>query len=262
MAGQDDLNAYEYIEIGFHLRALLYTSNTECRWVIKEIKEAIPQLDKFGLTYPKTELQAACKVLEELVRKSGETTKPPEDVATRLRNIVDCVHATVRTQAKDQRLVLLKTAAVSAKLRALAATGTLDTTQTYLFNETVMSLETGAYRSAIVMGWGLAYDILRRGVYGDAARLVAFNTELARIVDRSGNPKFDPINDYTDFYDVGERVVLDVCRTANLLGGNLYDDFRGYLRQRNTYAHASDFQPTDNQANGFIDHLVDALAKL
>src|SRR5947207_610963 len=126
MIAHDEVNAYEFIEIGFHFRALLYTANTQCRWVINVIKEAVPQLDKFGLAYPKSELEAVCKELESLVKQHGESTKPTEALATRLKNIADCVHATVRNQAKEQRLILAQAGAVSGKLRILAGTGTLD----------------------------------------------------------------------------------------------------------------------------------------
>jgi len=262
MAGNDPIDTYAYMSVGFHLRALCYTGSTECRWVIKDIKEAIAELDKLGFTYPRNQFEAIGKRLEEVARNSGEKTKTPEDAARDLRSIVDCIHDTVSSQAKERRLVLLQGTSVSAKLRELAKQGTLNTRQTYLFDETVSNLETGAYRSAIVMGWNLAYEIIREWVFDDAPRLSSFNSELAKIQDKSGKPKFDPVTTYTDFYEIGEKIVLDVCKDATLIGGNLYDDLLGYLRQRNSYAHASDSHPTVNQANALIDHLVDAIAKL
>jgi hypothetical protein len=262
MAGNPGVDGYPYISAGFHLRALLYTSSIECRWVIKNIKEAIAQLDRLGFTYPRNQFESVAKKLEEVARNSGEKTKTPEDIARELQSIVDCIHDTVKSQAQERRLILLQSSSVSAKLRELAKQGTLNTRQTYLFDETVSNLETGAYRSAVVMGWNLAYDIIRQWVFDDATRRAAFNTELAKIVDKSGKPRFDPVSNYPDFYDLGEKILLDVCKGANLIGGNLYDDLRGYLRQRNNYAHASDSHPTVNQANALIDHLVDAIAKL
>jgi len=262
MAGNQETDGYAYISVGFYLRGLLYTGSTECRWVIKNINQAIAHLDKLGFTYPRNQFESVAKKLEGVARNSGEKTKTPEDIARELHSIVECIHDTVKSQAHERRLTLLQSGSVSAKLRELAKQGTLNTRQTYLFDETVSNLETGAYRSAIVMGWNLAYDIIRQWVFDDATRRAAFNTELTKIKDRSGKPRFDQLVDYSDFYDIGEKVVLDVCKDANLLGGNLYDDLRGYLRQRNSYAHASDSHPTVNQANALIDHLVDAIGKL
>ncbi|MDP3221073.1 MAG: hypothetical protein Q8S73_43720 [Deltaproteobacteria bacterium] len=262
MTSDDSINGYVYVSAGFHLRALLYTSTTDCRWVIRSIRSAITELDRLGFAYPRNQLERVAWKLEEVAKSSGETTKAPEEIARDLRTIVDCIHDTVQTQAKEQRLVLLQPSSVSAKLRQLASRGSLNTCQTYLFDETVSNLETGAYRSAVVMGWNLAYDIIRQWVFDGPARLASFNAELVKIVDKNGKPKFDQVVEYSQFHDIGEKVVLDVCKGAGVFGGNLYDDLRLHLRQRNAYAHASDMHPTMSQANALIDHLVDAVAKL
>lgn len=262
MVGKTGVDGYPYISAGFHLRALMYTSGIESRSVINNIRDAIEQLDRLGFTYPRNQFESVTKKLEKVARDRGEQSKTPEDIARELQTIVNCIHDTVKSQAQERRLILLQSSDVSAKLRGLAKQGTLNTLQTYLFEETVSNLETGAYRSAVVMGWNLAYDIIRQWVFDNDKHRAEFNTELAKIVDRSGKQKFDPVSNYPDFYDLGEKIFLDVCKGANLIGGNLYDDLRSYLRQRNDYAHASDSHPTVNQANALIDHLVDAIAKL
>jgi hypothetical protein len=145
MAGNPGADGYPYISAGFHLRTLLYTSSIECRWVVKNIKEAIAQLDRFGFTYPRNQFESVARKLEEVARNSGEKTKTPEDIARELQLIVDCIHDMVKSQALERRLILLQSSSVSAKLRELAKQGTLNTRQTYLFDETVLNLETGAY---------------------------------------------------------------------------------------------------------------------
>jgi len=261
MAGNPEV--YPYISVGFHLRALLYTSSTESRWVIKHINEVIAELEKLDFEYPKNQFESVAKKLEDVVWRSGQKTNTPDDIASELNTIVTGIHETVKKQAQERRLILLQSSSVSFKLRELAKQRTLNTRQKNLFDETVSNLETGAYRSAVVMGWNLAYDIIRQWVFDNATRLVAFNTELAKfLIHKSGKPKFDPVVNYPDFYDIGEKIFLDVCKDANLLSGNLYDELRNYLRQRNAYAHASDSHPTVYQANSLIDHLVDAIAKL
>jgi hypothetical protein len=259
---ENTFNAEVYMSLGFHLRALLYTENTECRWVIVHINETITKLDMLNFTYPRNGFDAMRKPLEEAIRIHGETTKTPASEAGKLHIIVSSIKDTVMSQAQERRLVLLQSTSVSSKLRKLAEEGTLNERQIYLFEETVVNLETGAYRSAVVMGWNLAYDIVRQWVFEDPARLASFNAELAKITVRAGRAKFDPVVNYQDFYDIGEKTVLDVCRDASLIAGNLYDDLRQHLRQRNAYAHASDSHPTVHQANGLIDHLVDAVRRL
>ena len=266
MAFPDDVtDAYAYVIIGFRIRSCLWTSSTECRWVIDNVDKLMKCLDSFSFTYPRNELNGLRQALEQQQTDSGGTSLVEKALSDKLRSVVECVHDTVRSQAQDRRLVHLQVGAVSQKLQDLAKTHPLNVRQTYLFQETSRCLETGAFRSAIVMGWNLLYDMIRQWVFADKTKLGAFNGELAKIQDKSGKPKYIAIADYTDFFDKdapGEKVVLDVCKDANLIGGNLYDDLRGYLRQRNTYAHATDSQPTVNQANAFLDHLVDVIAKL
>lgn len=262
MPNHDVVDAYGYVEIGFHIRALLYTSSSDVKWVANHVGNLAKKLDDLGFTYPRDQLLAIGKLLDEAIRSSGEKTKMKEEVAHKLRVVVDCVHDTVKTQTKDQRIVLLLSSSVSSKLKDYARRGSLTPRQTYLYNEAVLSIETGAYRSAVVMGWNLAFDIIREWVFGDPVKLAAFNAYLSTLVNRAGNPLYDPIVQYSDFYEISEKVILDVCKGANLFGGNLYDDLRGYLRQRNSYAHASDFHPTVSQANGIIDHLIDAVVRL
>jgi hypothetical protein len=101
--------------------------------------------------------------IEETIRVNGEGTKPPEDVATKLRIVIDSVHAVVRAQAEARKLLELDDSAVPAKLRDYATSKTLSKVQTLLFEETIRSLESGTYRSAIVMGWNLIYDGAEQG---------------------------------------------------------------------------------------------------
>jgi hypothetical protein len=112
------------------------------------------------------------------------------------------------------------------------------------------------------MGWNFAYDWIRDWIFRDSTRLAKFNAELAKKTDPNGKANHDPIANYSDFFEVPEKIILDVCKGSNLIGGNAYDDLRTYLRQRNSYAHASDSQPTINQANGLIDHFIDSIDRL
>jgi hypothetical protein len=149
------------------------------------------------------------------------------------------------------------------KLQDYAKRGTLTTVQTYLYSEAVKCLETGAYRSAVVMGWNLIYDRLRNWVFTDAARLGSFNTELAKILNRAGSAMYNPIVNYEDFYEgPNEAKCIDLLKDARIAGEKDHGKLRTYLRRRNEYAHASDKQPTASQANGLLEDLLDTLDSL
>lgn len=220
-----------YISAGFHIRALFYPAGTECRWVVEQIKNLIKYLDSLGFTYPRKQLEALLREMEELKRTTGEQTKPTESQSGKIQTILKCVDETVRQDALARRLIPLQESDVSTKLRDYARRGTLSPTQTYLYNETARCLETGAYRSAIVMAWNLAYDRIRHWVVADPAKLAAFNTEMGKI-QKSGKPLYDPIVNYSDFFDgPNEAKVIDWCLDAQIIGGKVHDDLRAWLRR-------------------------------
>jgi hypothetical protein len=256
------IDACKYILAGFHLRCLFWVQNTPAQSIRTDIEAAMIYLDSLGFSYPRTELSARHKEIEEHEKRHGATALPPNGFSDTLRKVADCVLDVVRNQAVSRNLVTLQTGSVSPKLKDLANQRRLNQTQTNLCDETVRCLETGAYRSAIVMGWNLIYDIFRRWVFDDQKRLADLNAELAKVVNH-GQPKYKPIADYSDFYEgPGERLVLDSCKKAGVIGDRTWESFKVYLRDRNAYAHAEDRQPTQAQANAYIEHLIDCLAKI
>src|SRR5262249_45138382 len=160
---------------GFYIRSLLYTSGMECRHIVDHIDKLMNYLNNLGFRYADSELRAVKEKVQETIRVSGESTKPSEELAAKLRIVIDSLHAVVRLEAEVRKIIKLDDSAVPDKLRDYATTKTLSKVQDLLFRETVRSLETGAYRSAIVMGWNLIYDRIREWVFTDAAKLTAFN---------------------------------------------------------------------------------------
>jgi hypothetical protein len=134
---------------------------------------------------------------------------------------------------------------VSAKLRSLRSKVRLNESQTILLCETVRCVECEAFRAAAVCGWSLAFDLIKSWVWADAHRRAKYLNKCKQ-----------PPHTYKELRDGRDKDVLDGMRAAGILGGYA-DDLTLYLRRRNKYAHASDFVPSIDQINEFLDHLVD-----
>ena len=172
------------------------------------------------------------------------------------------IRNTLYAEVEQKEMIVLKTGDVSKKLRELPTKVSLNPTQDALLKETIICIECEAYRAAAVSGWNLAYDFIRRWMWDDPPRRSAFNQDLIKKTHK-GNPVYPGgLQRYEDFYTVkptlGERDVLELMKNVGMLTG-VYDPLIGYLRERNTYAHANHIMPTANQANSYIDHLVDVI---
>jgi hypothetical protein len=171
--------------------------------------------------------------------------------------------ATIRSvlyaEATEKQAIAINAGSVSQQLRDLRSALPLNASQRHLLDETILCLEAGADRAAMVMGWNLAYDFIRQWVYDN--HLAAFNQELARNLDRTGNPAFDPVTAYHDFFasKPGEMKVIETCSAANIFSGRIGDDLRHHLRRRNDYAHRSFTTPSTDQAAAYIKELLDII---
>ncbi len=202
------------------------------------------------------------KTLEELdeiryYRHDGRVTPlSAEQIKSRMAPI----ERVLWEECRRKEILLLDTTAVSERLRDLAGAAVLNDAQQRLLEETILCLECGAYRAAVVMGWNLAYDVIRRWVF--ANKLDPFNQQLTtQYQDRNGKPTYTPIQKYEDFSagKPSERTVIDTCYFAGIIGEKLRDELRQCLRRRNEYAHASTRSPTAQQANAYIDDLIDII---
>lgn len=169
---------------------------------------------------------------------------------------------TLQHEAGSIQLLRLNTADVSPKLRGLRTSlPRLTPSQEFLLQEVYLSIETGAYRSAIVMGWNLAYDYIRQWIFDN--HLAAFQSALDTYRDKSGNPIFGQLKSYSDFWESAnspsERIVLDAALKAQAFGGKIHDELTRHLRQRNVYAHASLLQPTAVKASAYVEELTDII---
>jgi hypothetical protein len=165
----------------------------------------------------------------------------------------------VRAEAALRELAVLARSEVSTRLRVFSSSAqNLSDQQRRLAEETVRCLQVGAYRSAMVMGWNLVYDILRSWIVVDSQRLATFNTNLT--VVNSGR---SPIAKYEDFIfgdnPPSESDVLKACRGENgqnvILPFGIVGDFQQGLRRRNDYAHPNFNVPTFTGAHAFVEDL-------
>jgi hypothetical protein len=263
----DPIASARYIFIGEMLNALQNAEGIKFDLVTGYLERLMTTLDDVGLPYPKTKLHASLKKIEGMSanrfhQAGGEVMGGvlPKYTAADLRILIGAAHETITVAAESRLTIALDRGGVSPKLRSLPQKVTnLNPAQTALHAETTRCLECGANRSAAVMGWNLAFDYIRQWVF-DKNR-IAFNGALVtNYIKKSGKPAYAEITVYADFLKVdapGERIVLDTCNLAGIIGGNVHDDLKGHLRQRNKYAHPSGKEPTGFQVNAYLDDLID-----
>jgi hypothetical protein len=109
-----------------------------------------------------------------------------------------------------------------------------------------------AFRASIVMTWNLAFDHVLSWIVADPNRLVAFN---AGIVAKYPKSKI-VISQRSDFEDMKEAEIVEVCRTSRLLTKNVCDILKEKLVRRNHAAHPSEIVVTQHQADDTITDLV------
>jgi len=263
----DPIASARYIFIGEMLNALQNAKGVKFGLVTGHLAQLMTTLDHVGLPYLKKNLDASLKEIEEmsanLYHQAGGGGLP-EYTAADLCKLIVSTHEMITGAAESRLTIALDTGGVSAKLRSLPKQLTnLNPAQTSLMAETTRCLECGAYRSAVVMSWNMAFDYIRQWVFD--SHLPSFNGALTTnyVNRRSGNPIYDSITNYPDFLgsdSPGERIVLDTCNSAGIITGNIYEDLKGHLRQRNLYAHPSGKEPTAIQVNAYLEHLVDSIS--
>ncbi len=171
--------------------------------------------------------------------------------------------AAVKAEAEKRQTIALETSEVSQRLRdlplLLPGSNVLTDAQQQLMVEAIRCIECGAYRAAAVMGWNLAYDYMRQWVV-DNNKLGDLNNGLTRVAHNRKQ-----IVSYEDFFDKdapSERNMIDAMAhqdSGPLIGGELHDHLKQYLRYRNKYAHASEKPASAFKTNSYIEHLIDII---
>ena len=276
---------YDYLEMGMvveWLRGLCisgqhakgtHLADTACsvRYAQGNIAEGIESCMRGLERYELTNTLGAARLMEPLLQSLRESfaldgrhrdSRLDTNNANNLLGYVLGLSGVLKTEAGTMRMCVLDDSAVSDRIRRLPET--LDQTpiqlephQIALWRDMIRCLESSAYRPAIVMGWGLVFDILRRWIIIDSGRLASFNGDLtSRYLDRNRKPVHEPVTNFEDFFEIGERRVLDVCQFTNLFDGRIHHDLVDKLNQRNRYAHANFHDATTSIAKGYIEQLI------
>ncbi len=254
--------AWSYIRIGELLCHSFKTEGVNVSKVHKPLEELRRELKAVDILELQDNLTYQLNALGSWWSKGGD---PPMDAARAkdLQTFIGSLRESIKKAAESMGTIPFNESNVSAKFLALSdrLPNGLNPTEAKLFGETTRCLACGAYRSAVVMGWNLAFDYIRQWVFDK--QLAAFNKALAtNYVKKTGQAQYDPINAYSDFLlsgSPGERIVLDTCNFANIIVGNVYEDLKKYLRERNAYAHPSGKEPTANKVNGYLEDLTDIM---
>lgn len=152
------------------------------------------------------------------------------------------------TAKYGQRAALVK---LDQALDALTAKIT-NTYERVFFDEMMICVRHGAFRSAVVMAWNLAYTHVCDHVF--ANRLVDFNAQLPKSYPRA---EVTAIVNRDDFAELKESQVVQVCRSAGIITGDVDKILKEKLARRNSAAHPSSVTISQLRAEETIVDLVE-----
>jgi hypothetical protein len=169
------------------------------------------------------------------------------------------LHDHLHDQTSRRELAELVSSPVSIDLRTFSQSTKLTGIQHRLAEETIRCLRIGAFRSAVVMGWNLVYDILRCWIIDDQQRSDTFNRNLQTV-----NSGRSPIATYADFIEASkppsEADVIKSCRGANgqnvILQDKIVRHFEQALNFRNDYAHPNFSDASFTWATAYVEGLL------
>lgn len=138
------------------------------------------------------------------------------------------------------------------KLLAELPTRVPDLAERAYLDEALICFRHGAFRASVVMTWNVVFDHLCNLVLRH--HLAAFNQQLPK-----SYPKADvqSVARRDDFAELKESQVLQVCKSANIVSGNLHKVLKEKLDRRNLAAHASGVSVLQPTAEEYIRDLVE-----
>lgn len=115
--------------------------------------------------------------------------------------------------------------------------------------EAIKCHEAELYRSAIVMSWLGAVDILQRHVHQN--RLADFNAEASRV-----NSRWRAAVSQDDIGKMGESEFLDRMEALSIIGKNVKAQLKGCLDLRNGCGHPNTLKVSVNKSAAHIETLL------
>ena len=137
---------------------------------------------------------------------------------------------------------------VAVDLRAHLTKVTETQTRDFV-EEAIKCHEAELYRSAIVMSWLGAMDVLQKHVHQN--HLAAFNTEAARV-----NGKWKVAVARDDIGKMGEGDFLERIETLSIIGKNVKAQLKACLDLRNGCGHPNSLKVSVNKSAAHIETLL------
>ncbi|VAX38644.1 hypothetical protein MNBD_PLANCTO02-1091, partial [hydrothermal vent metagenome] len=237
-------DASDYIHLGelfyFLGQALGQAEKYQVFIVAQEIEKIIKLLQELDIQHVGRFIEKLNILKSELHNKEGSSEllngvskKYSDEIKANIASIGPVVYSEVR----DRNFVRLDHSNASKKLNSLV--GKLkDKSQEVLLSDTIRCLECGASRAAIVMGWNLVYEHVRRWVFADPERLETFN-DVLKTKYKSRNKQYDEISKYEGFFELKESMVIEICFEAKLIPKDKFQILENALKRRNHFAHPS-----------------------
>jgi hypothetical protein len=138
---------------------------------------------------------------------------------------------------------------VAIDLRAHLEKITDEQTRTFV-EEAISCHEAQLYRSAVVMAWLGAVDILHKHVH--SSHLTAFNAEAAKVMGKKWKHAVTP----DDLGRMGESDFLDRLASLSIIGKNVKIELKTCLDRRNGCGHPNSYQIGVNQSAAHIETLL------
>lgn len=115
--------------------------------------------------------------------------------------------------------------------------------------EAIKCHEAELYRSAIVMSWLGAVDVLQKHVHQN--HLATFNAEAKRV-----NVKWKPAKSQDDIGKMGESDFLDRIEALSIIGKNVKAQLKACLDLRNGCGHPNSLKVSVNKSAAHIETLL------
>lgn len=116
--------------------------------------------------------------------------------------------------------------------------------------EAIKCHEFGLYRSAIVMSWLAAMDVLHKHVH--ANHLADFNAEASKVLGK----KWTPAKTTDDLGRMNEADFLDRIAALSIIGKNVKTELKGCLDRRNGCGHPNSLQVSANTSAAHLETLL------
>ncbi|WP_224373186.1 hypothetical protein [Hyalangium versicolor] len=130
-----------------------------------------------------------------------------------------------------------------------------DLAERAFLDEAIRCLRCGAFRAAIVMTWNLTFDHFCLFILKN--HLAAFNAQWPLSFSKEHQKAtIQAIGKREEFAELKESQVIQICRSAGIITGDIAKVLTEKLAKRNSAAHPSDVVVTQVQAEAFVDDLV------